>query len=297
MQEIIVYQSPIQHLFCEIISNYLEISSKVFPQVNISTTDALLNCTGICPVINSTVTDGLGPFSYQWFNNTVLIPNATSWNLTACSPGSYNLSVTNTTSGCTNSSNVLIVEDTICKILALTKKDDVIGHIVSRGQIITYIFIVKNIGHHRVRDIGIVDDHLGLVVKGVTLEPNEERSFTKSATMDYPPGTIICNTASVFGVDSEGLPVESTSNEDCLRIANFAEDVDLINLGNQNSYASSSDPAVARNSIIIKKNQKRICSRCSDTSNRDLIGAGGQSASAYNNAKASNDLKILSNQN
>ena len=79
------------------------------PLIIISTTDVQLNCTGGCPILNSTVIDGSGPFAYQWYNNSILIPGATNSNFTACYPGTYNLSVTNTTSRCTNSSNLLVI--------------------------------------------------------------------------------------------------------------------------------------------------------------------------------------------
>ena len=94
---------------CNNSSNLLVISARAYPIVTISTPDTLLNCTGVCPILNSTVIDGTGPFAYQWYNNSILIPGATDSNFTACYPGTYNLSVTNTTSRCIDSSNSLVL--------------------------------------------------------------------------------------------------------------------------------------------------------------------------------------------
>ena len=60
--------------------------------------------------------------------------------------------------------------------------------------------------------------------------------------------------------------------------------------------AIASDPAIAENSIIIKKNQNGKSFSNNDTVNRDAISVGDQLAGAYQNSKASNRIKIVSNQ-
>jgi hypothetical protein len=95
-------------------SNLLEVKKKVYPVVKIATLDPQLNCTGPCPKLTSTVTDGIGPFAYQWYKDSKEIAGANKSTLSACSPGTYRLSVTNASSHCFNSSNLLVVKGTSC---------------------------------------------------------------------------------------------------------------------------------------------------------------------------------------
>ena len=97
------------------------------PIVAISTPNTELNCTGPCPILNSTVTDCLGPFAYQWYNNSILIPGATNSNFTACYPGTYNLSVTNTTSRCIDSSNLLVISAKADPIVTISTPDTLLN--------------------------------------------------------------------------------------------------------------------------------------------------------------------------
>ena len=99
---------------CENESPHLDIKKKVDPVVTISTPDRQLNCTGPCPKLTSTVTDGIGPFAYQWYKDNKEIAGANKSTLSACSPGTYRLSVTNASSHCFNSSNLLVVKGTSC---------------------------------------------------------------------------------------------------------------------------------------------------------------------------------------
>jgi hypothetical protein len=95
-------------------SNRLVIKKKDYPFVEISTPDSQLNCTGICPKLTSAVTGGIGPFAYQWYKDNQKITGANKSTLTACNPGTYRLSVTNTSSRCNNSSNLLVIKATSC---------------------------------------------------------------------------------------------------------------------------------------------------------------------------------------
>jgi hypothetical protein len=95
-------------------SNRLVIKNEVYPVVVITTPDPQLNCTGICPKLTSTVTDGTGPYAYQWYRDDKEIAGAAKSTLSVCSPGTYSLSVTNTSSRCENTSNPLVIKGTSC---------------------------------------------------------------------------------------------------------------------------------------------------------------------------------------
>jgi len=168
------------------------------------------------------------------------------------------------------------------------------------GQNITYEYLLKNICNCTLDGVKIIDDRLGVIVDGVSLRPYEKKVFTKFAVLNYSSDTRVCNTAIALGVDSEGFTVSSTSNEVCFTVAEplLSQNSDSINLGSQKTIAIASDPAVAENSIIIKKNQdgKRFSNNDNDNINQDAIRVGDQLAGAYQNAKASNSIKIVSNQ-
>lgn len=165
------------------------------------------------------------------------------------------------------------------------------------GQNITYTYVITNICNCTVKDIKIIDDRLGVVVEGISLSPYETKVFTKSTVLIYPPGTTVCNTASVFGVDPDGFNISDTSNPVCITIAEPVtnHNFDSITLGNQKTIAIASDPAIAENSITIKKNQDGKCGSNNDSANRDTIGVGDQLAGAFQNSKASNNIRIISN--
>jgi hypothetical protein len=95
-------------------SNQLVIKARVYPVVTISTPDPQLNCTGPCPKLTSTVTGGIGPFAYQWYKDNKEIAGANKSTLSTCNPGTYNLSVTNTSSNCTSDSNHLVIKGKSC---------------------------------------------------------------------------------------------------------------------------------------------------------------------------------------
>ena len=165
------------------------------------------------------------------------------------------------------------------------------------GQMVTYNYVIKNICNLSVEDIEIIDDRLGVIVEGISLKPYEKKVFAKSTVLIYQPGALVCNTASVFGVDSDGFNVSNTSNPVCVTIAEplTNHNLDSINLGNQKTVAIASDSAIAENSITIKKNQNGKRGSNDDSANRDTIGVGDQLAGAYQSSKASNNIRIISN--
>jgi hypothetical protein len=166
------------------------------------------------------------------------------------------------------------------------------------GQNITYNYVLSNICNCTFEGVRIIDDRLGVVVEGVSLRPYEKKVFSKSTILNYTSGTTVCNTASAIGVDSDGFTIFSPSNEVCITIAEplLNHNLDLINLGSQKTIAFASNSAIAENSILIKKNQDGRSSSNNDTVNRDAIRVGDQLAGAHQNSKASNSIKIVSNQ-
>ncbi|NTV28266.1 MAG: hypothetical protein HGA93_06290 [Methanothrix sp.] len=166
------------------------------------------------------------------------------------------------------------------------------------GQNVTYNYVLRNSCNCTLEGVRIIDDRLGVIVDGVSLRPYEEKHFTKSSVLNYPSGTRLCNTARVFGVNPDGFTIFSISNEVCITVAEplLNHNFDSIKLGNQKTVAIASDPAIAENSIIIKKNQNGKSSSNNDTINRDAISVGDQLAGAFQNSRASNSIKIVSNQ-
>ena len=166
------------------------------------------------------------------------------------------------------------------------------------GQNITYNYVLSNICNCTFEGVRIIDDRLGVVVEGVSLRPYEKKVFAKSTILNYTSGTTVCNTASAIGVDSDGFTIFSPSNEVCITIAEplLNHNIDLINLGSQKTIAFASNSAIAENSILIKKNQDGRSSSNNDNVNRDAIRVGDQLAGAHQNSKASNSIKIVSNQ-
>jgi len=58
----------------------------------------------------------------------------------------------------------------------------------------------------------------------------------------------------------------------------------------------AADPAIAENSIIIKKSQNKECCSNNDALNYDVIHAGDQLAGAFHDSKVSNRIRVFSNQ-
>ena len=102
----------LKHIVSIIIISLLIISVGPANEVllTIYTPDRELNNTGICPILYSTITDVKGPFSYQWFESSRPINDATGSTYTACYPGIYSLSITNASSNIRSESNELVVK-------------------------------------------------------------------------------------------------------------------------------------------------------------------------------------------
>lgn len=165
-------------------------------------------------------------------------------------------------------------------------------------QNVTYYFVLESTCNCTISGIRITDDHLGVVAKGISLGPYEKRTYAKTSTLNYSSGERVCNTAHAIGTNSDSLVVFASSNEVCITIAPpvINRNFDSLTLGDQRTIAMAADPAVAENSIIIKKSQNKECCSNNDGLNYDVIRAGDQLAGAFHDSKASNRIKIVSNQ-
>ena len=165
-------------------------------------------------------------------------------------------------------------------------------------QDVTYYYILQSISNCTISSIRITDDQLGEVAQGISLQPYEMRVFAKNITLDYPTGERICNTAHAIGTNCDGLMVTASSNEVCITIEQpvHNQNLDSLTLGDQRTIALAADPAVAENSIIIKKSQGKECCSNNDALNYDVIDAGDQLAGAFQNSRASNRIKVVANQ-
>lgn len=184
-----------------------------------------------------------------------------------------------------------------CHALKISKTIQPSCACVRPGQQVTYYYTISNTENYTVKCIKIIDDRLGVIAEGITLGPYESRSFSKQIVIDEPVGTVICNQARVYGIDPKGFTISAQSKRICIRVMSAAANIDSITTGRQRSLAFSTDPASASNSIEIKKNQKRNCLSNLDSASREMIKIADQSAAAFNNAKASNSIKMMSDHN
>ena len=182
-----------------------------------------------------------------------------------------------------------------CNVLRIYKYVNRCG-VYRAGQNITYTYVIKNTCNCSIDSIAIVDSRLGPIVGDISLGPHEKKSFNKSTVLNYPPGTMVCNTARAWGIDPNNFTIMRESNEVCIRMASPATNRDSLELGNQKALAIASDPAAAENSILIKKNQKSKCCENKDSANLMAIHVGDQLAAAHRSSKASNNIKIVSSQ-
>lgn len=161
---------------------------------------------------------------------------------------------------------------------------------------VTYTYVIKNNCNCMVEGIRIVDNRIGIIAEDISLGPYEKKSFTKSAFLNYPPGTKVCNKAQAWGNFSNNFIVMGESNEVCIQMAPPTMKNDSVKLGNQKALAIASDPATAENNIVIEKNQGGKCGPDKDSAGRTTIGVGDQLAAAYRNSKGTNNINIVSNQ-
>jgi len=83
------------------------------------------------------------------------------------------------------------------------------------GQVVNYTYLIKNTCNCSAKEIDIVDSRLGIIVKGISLGPYETKSVNKTITLNYQPGTKVCNTA--WAIDPDGFTIGS-SNDICIRM-------------------------------------------------------------------------------
>jgi len=182
-----------------------------------------------------------------------------------------------------------------CNILKIDKYVDGC-RLFKPCQNVTYTYVIKNTCNCIVKDIWIVDSRIGIIIEDVSLGPHEEKSFNKSTSLNYPPGTKVCNKAQAWGNFSNNFIVMSESNEVCIQMAPPTMKNDTVKLGNQKALAIASDPATAENNIVIKKNQGGKYGPDKDSAGRTTIGVGDQVAASYRGSKGANNINIVSNQ-
>ena len=162
------------------------------------------------------------------------------------------------------------------------------------GEAVEYSFTVKNWYNQTVKNVSIVDDHLGLIVENVTLGPYEERTFYKIAHLE---GTT-CNTARAYGEGPCGELLFDESNTVCVTLCPISgnNSASLV-VGRQIAFSSGSDPPVALNNLELKKNQKV---EGIAQNNNQSIWLGFQKAASISNpnsgSESSNTRKIVANQ-
>jgi hypothetical protein len=209
-------------------SNRLAIHSRTYPVVAISTPNTYLNCSGLCPILKSSVTGGHGPFAYQWYNNSAIIADATGTVFTACYPGTYRLEVTNTTNYCSNSSNSQVIVDKTCPGMVLINSDSTNGHFVSEGETVTYAYRVTNIGSSNLKNVTVIDDKISNITGPINLndrgqkpseaqmedhelKPGDTWTFEGKYTIEFSDlGGDITNNARAYAEDPAGGLAESS---------------------------------------------------------------------------------------
>lgn len=161
-----------------------------------------------------------------------------------------------------------------------------------RGETVTYKYVIKNRFNYTIRNITVWDDRLGLIRKGVTLEPGKTKAFTKKAVLKGA----VCNTAEVYGEDPCGKRVSDKSNLVCVKLILVGENLDNIKTGNQEADSVGSHRPTAFNTMEIKKNQKSFFSDNSVLNNLENIDTGDQSSRGSTSGNSANVMKIVANQ-
>jgi hypothetical protein len=88
---------------------------------------------------------------------------------------------------------------------------------VQKGEVVTYIYTVKNVYKtKKLSDVIIVDDKLGTIADGVSLNPGESKSFARSTELEQTT----CNQAEAMGRDPEGNIINDESGVVCVLVKN-----------------------------------------------------------------------------
>jgi len=161
------------------------------------------------------------------------------------------------------------------------------------GDAVEYSYVVKNWYNQTIRNVSIVDDHLGVIAQKITLGPHEERTFNRTVCLS---GTT-CNTAKAYGEGPGGEMLVDESNTVCVNLILVSgKNIDSLVIGKQYAIASGSDPPEAINNVEIKKNQKSGAR----LNNTESIRLEGQLASSISGVgiggKSGNSIKIDTNQ-
>jgi hypothetical protein len=162
------------------------------------------------------------------------------------------------------------------------------------GEAVEYSFTVKNWYNQTIKNVSIMDDHLGLIVENVTLGPREEETFYKIA----PLSGSTCNTARAYGEGPCKERLFDESNTVCVTLCLISgNNTASLVVGRQIAFSSGSDPPVALNSLELKKSQKV---EGIAQNNNQSVWLGYQKAASISNpisgSEASNSRKIVANQ-
>lgn len=161
------------------------------------------------------------------------------------------------------------------------------------GESVEYWYVVRNWYNQSIKNVSIVDDHLGVIAQNITLAPYEERTFNRTVCLT---GTT-CNTAKASGEGPCGEMLIDESDTVCVNLLLVSgENVDRLVVGKQYAIASGSDPPEAINDVEIKKNQKSGAR----LNNTEYIRLEGQMASSISGVgiggRSGNSIKIDTNQ-
>jgi len=161
--------------------------------------------------------------------------------------------------------------------------------VVSKGDSVTYSYVVKNWFKEPVTKLVVIDDRLGIIAENITLGPGEFATFTKNATIEGST----CNIAMVMGEDPAGMMISDQSNIVCVKVIVVGVNYDEINMGNQTAISFGADPPVAKNKFEVVKEQKTSCSETFVLYNIEKINAGDQVSQAHGNGQSSNEGRII----
>lgn len=162
------------------------------------------------------------------------------------------------------------------------------------GDAAEYSYVVKNWYNQTIRNVSIIDDHLGLIAQKITLGPYEVKTFYKTARLSGNT----CNTARAYGEGPCGEKLYDESNTVCVILCLISGDNSAsMVVGRQFAFTAGSDPPMAQNDMEIKKSQKVEGIK---QNNNESIWLGYQKAASISNpnsgGESSNTRKIVANQ-